>query len=269
MGTPMTRGLFLLSLTFASACISSVLAQDEPESLQFFLDQEDTFWTLDPLPDGTGDPEAIIYFRADTMNIVGSCYRQGWSIGWANGVELLPLRRTSNASTCEEARAVVATLGGLIMQARVFHTDADTMSFLDEQGSTLFTLSRLRSDGLENRKWYISSVFDGQSLVESRRVFPEPEVQRQRPSVVFVHGSLDGTPGCGAWSGTYVLEQSTLSVEGGWNLMGPCFAGHIVNDAVDGLIGERTLEEDGDSIPMHDESGQVRLVLLPWELRDQ
>lgn len=83
-------------------------------------------------------------------------------------------------------------------------------------------MSSLRPNGIENRRWNILR-FRGNVPHQADR---EGLIEAKEPAdILFLNGSVDGSPGCGGWVGTYSLKDGYLSVHASEALAGMCTKG--------------------------------------------
>jgi heat shock protein HslJ len=117
------------------------------------------------------------------------------------------------------------------------------------------SLTRITTNGLENRDWSIAQYSDGTPLVAAG----------DTARVSFMNGRLDGSPGCGALFGMYRPSGTRLTSRVSVILGGYCPDDVMrqSNAVVDALAGERFVEPQGDGIALRDERGTIRIILKP------
>jgi hypothetical protein len=148
-----------------------------------------------------------------------------------------------------------------IMMVSRYAVNDDRLILQDSHGQFLIALIRLRSEGLENRRWLITSYFDGQTLVAADTTTNSP------PQISFMHRHIDGTPGCGAFLGGYVLSGDRLKADVGWTLAGKCTGDWDAVERQNNLIvralssAERRIERDGHRVMLRDGQGTIQLML--------
>jgi heat shock protein HslJ len=83
--------------------------------------------------------------------------------------------------------------------------------------------------------------------------------------ITFLHGRVEGSPGCGAWEGTYKVSGDHVTVQAGWVLAGFCYPAGFAQDRLveDAFKGDLRIEEKGDHILLRDGHGNARILLVP------
>jgi hypothetical protein len=173
----------------------------------------------------------------------------------------------SEARCNREVPPIVESFDSTIPKAKVPQISGDMVSLLDADGQPLFVLKRLTATGLENRKWQISSFFDGTSLVSTRGKFTYPLVSH----ITFVHGGVHGSPGCGGFFGEYSVLGEHAKITASAFLGGYCPPGEFeLSGTICGaLSGDRIPEHDGERLVLRDPQGRIQIVLTPWEQRER
>jgi hypothetical protein len=83
--------------------------------------------------------------------------------------------------------------------------------------------------------------------------------------VTFMNNFIDGSPGCGALLGNYILPGTRLKASVGWLLGGYC-PGEFKpqNDGIiKALSGERTVERDDQRMVLRDAQETIQVILRP------
>jgi hypothetical protein len=231
-----------------------------------FGDDGLSFWTLASFADGPQDTDAIFHFEGQSLSLDVPCYRRSWAYRYEANVMSFANPWGSESRCNGEAPPIIASFDSTIPNVKVPQVNGDILSLLDGSGRALFVLKRLTATGLENRKWHISSFFDGTSLVSTSGKFTAPLVSY----ITFMHGSLQGSPGCGGFLGSYSLVGQRATIAAGAILAGLCPAGEFeLGGAVcAALSGDRAIEQDGDRVVLRDPQGRIQIVLTPWERRE-
>lgn len=138
-----------------------------------------------------------------------------------------------------------------------------SVTFFGRDQQAMMVLNSLRQEGIENRRWRIAKFRgdaaqhdDEESLIEA----PQPA------EITFLHGRVEGSPGCGAWEGTYKVSGDHLTVQAGWVLAGFCYpAGFAQDRLVEAAFkGELRIEEKGDRVLLRDLTGNARILLVAY-----
>ncbi len=257
----------LIAVVIVLALLGGCAAAPKRDSRStLFGDNGVSFWTLTSFADGPQNADAIFYFEGQLLSLDIPCYRRSWAYEYYEGGGM----RFSNPAVwmwCkDDMPPIVEAFDSTIPKVRVSRVNGDVLSLLDGNGRALFVLKRLIATGLENRKWYISSFFDGNALVATRERFSFPFSSR----VTFIHGGLDGSPGCGGFMAHYLMSGQQLTIWASYVLGGWCPRGEMESSGVvcKALSGKRSVEQDGDRLILRDDQGRVQIVLTPWEKRE-
>ncbi|HEX6000919.1 MAG TPA: hypothetical protein VFZ16_16220 [Hyphomicrobiaceae bacterium] len=137
------------------------------------------------------------------------------------------------------------------------HTlNGNTLTLLDENARAIMALSRITATGLENRELAIAEYWDGNALVPVEGT----------AYIVFMHGRIRGTPGCGGLWGAYSLFEQRVRLNGTAILAGWCPQPAMVQmkRVTAALGGDRLVEHEPHRTVLRDLQGAVRIVLRPY-----
>ena len=187
-----------------------------------------SYWRL---TDAWADPDAVITIDADTINYSGACdsasfsYKQHWES--EGQLEVAPAvshgGHCPNSPTQSFLRFYFA-----FRQANAVKSADDTMA-ITWSGAPLAHLKRTDPDKLEDRRWIIVKYRDENALADltaPNRQYPDPLFPNGPPSsvpplkVIFGSGVLQGSAGCGRWSGDYRLTAPSLLIHAGTDWTG-------------------------------------------------
>ena len=138
-----------------------------------------------------------------------------------------------------------------------------SLTFFGKDQQVIMVLNALQQEGIENRRWRIAKYRgDGSQHGDEEGLIDATEPAE----ITFLHGRVEGSPGCGAWEGTYRVSDDHLTVQAGWLLAGFCYPSgfaqdHLVEDAFKGAL---RIEEKGGHILLRDEHGNARILLVPY-----
>lgn len=268
MGDWMLRtGFLIFGIVVLAISRVGATSPKPDESSPLFGDDGLSFWTLARSAEGPQDANAIFHFEGQSLSLDVPCYRRSWAYRYEAGVMTFANPWGSEARCNREVPPIVESFDSTIPKAKVPQISGDMMSLLDAGGRPLFVLKRLTATGLENRKWQISSFFDGTSLVSTRGKFTYPLVSH----ITFMHGSVLGSPGCGGFFGAYSVLGEHAKITASAFLGGLCPPGEfeLSGTICDALSGDRILEHDGERLVLRDLQGRIQIVLTPWERRER
>jgi hypothetical protein len=264
----MTRRDILLAALLVAAlltgpCDRAVADQPAPALGHDGLD----FWTLQSLPDGPHDSQAIFEFDGHLLWLYTPCLSQSWVYQYDLGV--LRVTNPSGSSVgCGGTRPViVGAFDEAIRKASVPRLDGDVLTLLDGEGRPIVLLKRLATAGLENRRWHISAYVSGDELVSGNRMLSVSHIR-------FVHGNVrgsmfDGSPGCGTVRGSYSTNGRSVTISTGTFARGQCpdKALELTQTVVNALNSARSFDRDGERFVLRDAQGRVQVVLAPPDNR--
>ncbi|MFP4003867.1 MAG: hypothetical protein ACLFV8_08835 [Alphaproteobacteria bacterium] len=238
--------------------LSALLAGDTP-----------SFWILISSTNQTSIADAIFHLEGRFLSLDTPRYRHSWAFRFAAGEMVFTNGDTTAGVVKGKESDIIRSIDLMMTQVRKAELNGDVLSLLDASDRPVFVLKRLRATGLEFRKWYISSFFDGASLVSTDSKFPD----ELTPYITFINGRIHGSPGCGGLLGlSYVLDGQNLSVSGGVLILrGTCSSGVWESSAsvFEALGGDKIVEQDGERILLQNSEGRTQIILTPWERRER
>jgi heat shock protein HslJ len=260
---PLIRLLRVLSALFASMMLidGSSIARAELSELQ------GTYWRLDRI-EGISDDHSKVILRIAraAIDFTAPCQFAVYPFGYdssflrihpASARETFypPPRKQGEALKCPTS-PVMSAVDAVLPTIGKYAIDADRLTFLDGRDHGLMELSRILAQGLEDREWSIAEYWD----VRKRSL-----VVAQYARAAFINGRVDGSPGCGALIGNYILSGTHLTVRATWVLGGACPKDDYAQNlfVVRALSDERVVEIDDNRAVLRDEHGVVQIVLKP------
>ena len=142
------------------------------------------------------------------------------------------------------------------------------VTFFGKDRQPTMVLSSIRQEGIENRRWHIARYRgDGTQPTDAVGLTDAKE----SADITFLNGRVEGTSGCGAWSGTYKLSGDQVTVEAGTILAGLCSSGGFAQGPLveKAFKGELRMEEKADHISsarQQRESSNIARAVLSWIL---
>jgi hypothetical protein len=256
-------GAFLAAI----AGIASASAQSrEPPP---WGDHGSSFWSVVSVRGSPDDDDAILHFEVQSLSLDVRCYRRSWAHD-ATAMRF-PNAYGSNARCGPEPPPLVEAFDRLMPTVSRVSAAKDELKLLDVDGNAVLAAERLRSSGLENRDWIVVEYFDGRSLVRTER-------RRFHPGswpIVFMHGSLHGSPGCGALVGGYTMIGLRMTIEAGAILTGNCTIRDERGVSIDmfragfplveALNRVRSIKREDARFLLLDTNGRTQLVLAPMD----
>ena len=127
---------------------------------------------------------------------------------------------------------------------------------------SVFMLGVIEQRQIENRRWRIARYRADKSSSSDK----DGMITATEPAeVAFINGQVHGSPGCGAWVGTYRLSGDSLTSDVDTALAGLCSSkqskqAYFVQKA---LKGERRIESIGSNILLRDNNGIGMILLVP------
>jgi heat shock protein HslJ len=138
-----------------------------------------------------------------------------------------------------------------------------SLTFLGNHQETLIILNSVRQQSIENRRWRVAKYRgDGNQHSDEEGLVDATEPAE----ITFLHGRVEGSPGCGGWVGTYKVSGDRVTVNAQWVLAGLCFPEGFAQDRLveNAFKGELLIEENGDHILLRDLSRKARILLVPY-----
>lgn len=138
-----------------------------------------------------------------------------------------------------------------------------SLTFNSKSGKPLIVMSRIRPEGIENRRWNIARVRGNGAQMVDKDGLVETKVPAE---ILFLNGRVSGSPGCGGWVGMYELKNGFLTVHASWALAGLCSGEAFAqNDLVVPAFNETLrVEVKGDQITLRDKDGNEEVLLVPF-----
>jgi heat shock protein HslJ len=202
-GTTPARSLLLPTLGAAIAIALLFFAcSSAPESL------ESTSWQLTDLggvPPVPGSVATIQFDDTGGVNGTTGCnsYSGAYETQRAD-IQMGPFRTTLMA--CPGALGVQETaLFAVLERTTSYAVDNDTLSFLNSEGQTIATLSRL-SNQLPGTSWDVTSYNTGSQAVRSLIIGTEITL------TLAEDGSVSGNASCNDYTGTYELDGDRITI---------------------------------------------------------
>lgn len=219
-----------------------------------FSELDGTFWRVDHLDGTSEDTSAIIvYFSRFTIHVSVPCVQRLYPVSYVSGSFRIAPSAGSRSCTGTRSSGVAAIEASLPKIAGYVAKD-DALSLFDDRSEPVLALSHITATGLENKEWSVEQYYDGANLVPATA----------ESLVTFVNGSIDGSPGCGAFAfGNYILSGAHLR-----NSVSLIIGGYCPEDLwsrsgtiTRALSGERTIERDGQRLILRDAQGMIQVIL--------
>jgi len=228
---------------------------------------QDSFWHMTKLEGTDSDlSEVIIEIANRDITFSTASYSASYPFRYSlSGLELFPAWYTTSSNNEQSRRnkPVAQLFPDALSKTSSYVFNQETLTFLDKEGQPIVVLKPLQLKGIENRRWRIakyrgvgSKHADDEGLVDAT----------ESADITFMHGRVEGSPGCGGWVGTYRLSGDRLTVEAQWALAGLCYSAGLEQDRLveDAFKGELQVEENGDHILLRDMTGKARILLVPY-----
>jgi heat shock protein HslJ len=221
-----------------------------------------TFWTVvrvqDVPVDAAEGREILANINRATLTFGSPCATRSFPITQKQlDLTLHPAwRKTGGRCNAGEERAI-ELIETLMPAARRSTFDGINLLLADSDNRPLAQMVRFASKTVENRHWTIASYFDGKRLTSLRLD------RGASAEIAFIHGVVEGTPGCGALIGSYELRDQKLVINAGVLLRGHCPGGAFEQSksVTEALNGDRFVEIAGHLAYLRDDRGSVRIVL--------
>jgi|SRR5262245_23393435 heat shock protein HslJ len=241
---------------------SADVARAEPELSKLAR----TFWKLDHIDALPTEANVIVQISKNEIAFSGPCRagRYPFAYDKSGVVRFHPAWSTTEATG--DARCAAepkwGTIELLLAKVKRHALNADGLTLLDESGRPVMALSRIGPAGIENREWAIAEYWNGDSLVSAEETANIVSV----PEIVFVHGRIRGTPGCGGLLGDYRLSEQRLKLHATVILAGSCprLAMVQMERLTEALNGDWSVEHEPQRTLLRDAEGAIRIVLRPY-----
>jgi heat shock protein HslJ len=138
-----------------------------------------------------------------------------------------------------------------------------SLTFFGKDRQAIMVLNSLQQKGIENRRWRIAKYRGDRT----QKGDEEGLINATEPGeITFLHGRVEGSPGCGAWEGIYKVSDDHVTVQAGWVLAGLCNPAGLAQDRLveDAFKSELQIEGQGDHIVLRDMTGKARILLVPY-----
>ena len=138
-----------------------------------------------------------------------------------------------------------------------FTTPAVALDKTAEQGA--------RPADLEGRVWRISQLY-----IDKRVLWPHPQAMWvPKPYIAYTDGKIEGSPGCGQFTGTYSISGDRLAISAKWaDASGtPCNDGEKDDAAriLQALANVRLIKPAYDALLLENENGEIQVRLAPMQ----
>jgi hypothetical protein len=208
-------------------------------------------------------PDLILWIDLETLTARTRCHATGQAfLGPRDHLKFSNYFMSSSVSgpPCNSEGAQFDAFQKEMTTSALYSTTGDELAFTDRTGKEIVHFIRAHPDGVENRRLKIVQYFKLGNLAV-------PSEETERVDIVFFGGSIEGSPGCGGFTGSYEwIDSSTLKIFASWILAGSCF--HIdqivkQNDRVtDDLDGVRIVRRASQNVfELRDPQGGLRLIL--------
>jgi len=229
----------------------------------------DTFWLLKQVEGSTQElSHVVIYIDHTGINFITPSYRLSMIFQYDPRTErkfFTPYVNggDSTSSTYIQDQQVANAFENALQKIASYETKQGNLTFYDKDRQLLFVLNPIQSAGIEYRQWRIAKY----RVDNSDRADKDGLIDATEPAwVLFMNGSVSGTPGAGAWKGTYKLSNGDLEFDAsdpGYAYSGAFREEQAVQDDLvcKAFKGTRRIEQRGDQILLRDKSGQAQILL--------
>jgi heat shock protein HslJ len=227
----------------------------------------DTFWHLEKLEGSDVDLSGVIIWVEDeefTFSTIA--YLDAFLFRYQlSGLEFHPPKQygPTNNSELKRAQRLARRFAEVLNQISSYEFSEGTLTFFDKDRGVIMVLDVLEPQGIENRKWAIAKYRgDG-----SKRGDKESLIDSTEPAeITFLHGRVEGSPGCGGWDGTYKVSGDHLTVQAGFDSLGYCSPSEEKQTrlVVNAFKGQLRIEKQGPDVLLRDATGHARVLLVPY-----
>lgn len=119
------------------------------------------------------------------------------------------------------------------------------------------------SEGIENRRWRIAKYRNDANDKKDDNGLVDTKFGAE---ITFLNGRVEGSPGCGAWGGTYELAGNQLTVVAGTVSNGRCYPEQSSeSDLIENAFkGELRIEQRDGRVYLHENRGRAQVMLVPY-----
>jgi heat shock protein HslJ len=229
---------------------------------------QDSFWHLVKLEGTHADLSGVIVeigkgdIGFSTVSYF-AMYPFGYNLSGLEFSPTAPLTASSNNKQSWRDQWVAHLLSADLRKASSYDFTQGTLTFLGRDRQAIVVLNSLKQEGIESRRWRIAEYrSDGTRHGDEEGLVDATELAE----ITFLHGRVEGTPGCGAWDGTYKVSGDRVAVQARWILAGACSPAGFAQDRLveDAFKGDLRIEEKGDHFLLRDERGNARILLVPY-----
>jgi len=229
---------------------------------------QDSFWHLATLQGSQADlSEVSIDIGEGKINFSAVSYFASFPFRYKlAGVKFFPAWShtiSSNDSESQRDMELANLFENTLHKISSYDLSQGSLTFLGNDRKALIVLTSLRQLGIENRRWRIAKYRgDGNQHSDEEGLVDATE----SADITFLHGRVEGSPGCGAWVGTYKVSGHHVTVNAQWMLAGKCYPAGFAQDRLveSAFQGELQVEENGDHILLRDMSRKARISLMPY-----
>lgn len=228
---------------------------------------QDSFWHLARLEGSHANlSRVIVEIGKGDISFSTISYFAMYPFGYnLSGLEFSPTAphtASSNNSQSWRDQQVSQLFANALRKTRSYDFSQGTLTLLGRDRQAIVVLNSLQQQGIENRRWRIAKYRgDGSQHGDEEGLIDATEPAE----ITFLHGRVEGSPGCGAWEGTYKVSGDHVTVQAGWVLAGFCYPAGFAQDRLveDAFKGDLRIEEKGDHILLRDGHGNARILLVP------
>jgi heat shock protein HslJ len=245
----------------------------QPQPLKGILELRNSFWHLKQLqgasPNVSDVVVRILIVTPDGANGTITFSTPSYFIAFpfvykSTGLEFYAAYShggTAKDAGFPQAQQAAQIFENALQKACCYEVRSSVLTLMDREQHPLIVLSPVQQDGLENRRWRIIR-YRGRKSTEKDELTDAMEPA----DVTFINGRVEGSPGCGAWSGTYRASGDHLTFDVGTFLSGLCSSDQLAEKywVERDLNGATQIERDGGNILLRDRNGRAMILLVPF-----
>lgn len=182
------------------------------------------------------------------------------------GIKFFPAWSHTNASHNSESerdKELANLFENALHKISSYDLREGSLTFLGDDQETLIEITSLRQQGIENRRWRIVKYRGGANQHADEEGMVDAT---ESADITFLHGRVEGSPGCGGWVGTYKVSGDYVTVNAQWELLGLCYPAGFAQDRLveNAFKGDLQIEENQDQILLRDTTHKARILLVPY-----
>lgn len=228
----------------------------------------DTFWHLSTLSGAAVESsDAVVWIEDRDINFSTSSGFFSYPFEYElAGLKFFPVWHSETGdSTLRLAgdQRTAADFEVALHRITTYRINGDHLIFSANNRLPIMILNRIPKTGIEAHRWRIAKYRSTKGSIANRSSVADA---KEFSDITFLQGRIHGSPGCGAWLGSYRLDHDALVVKAHSVVAAPCSnAEEAQNDEVVNIFkSDLRVEYLKDEVLLSTVDGKAAIVLLEF-----